>query len=100
RDELTRRRAAIDALDRELLRLISDRAVHAHAIGLSKGGPAYRPEREAEVLRRVVEANKGPLSNEAVAGIFRAIMSACLALEQQLSVAYRSEEHTSELQSL
>jgi len=88
RDELTRRRAAIDALDRRILEIVSERAVHAHAIGLSKSGPAYRPEREAEVLRRVVEANNGPLSNDAVAGIFRAIMSACLALEQKLSVAY------------
>ncbi len=88
RDELKRRRAAIDELDREILRIISNRAVQAQAIGLSKSGPAYRPEREAEVLRRVVEMNNGPLSDEAVAGVFREIMSACLALEQQLSVAY------------
>jgi chorismate mutase / prephenate dehydratase len=87
-EELKRRRAAIDDLDRELLRIVSDRARHAQAIGLSKSGPAYRPEREAQVLRRVVEANKGPLSNDAIAGIFRGIMSACLALEQKLSVAY------------
>ena len=87
-DELKRRRAAIDELDRELLRIVSERALHAQAIGLSKSGPAYRPEREAEVLRRVVAANQGPLSNDAVAGIFRGIMSACLALEEKLSVAY------------
>ncbi|HZI83615.1 MAG TPA: prephenate dehydratase [Casimicrobiaceae bacterium] len=87
-NELKRRRAAIDALDRDLLRIVSERAAHAQAIGLLKSGPAYRPEREAEVLRRVVEMNKGPLSHDAVAGMFREIMSACLALEQQLSVAY------------
>ena len=87
-DELERRRAAIDALDREILRLLSDRAREAQAIGSLKSGPAYRPEREAQVLRRVVQANKGPLSNETVAGVFRDIMSACLALEQSLSVAY------------
>ena len=87
-NELKRRRAAIDVLDRELLRVISDRAAHAQAIGALKHGPAYRPEREAEVLRRVVQANRGPLSNEAVAGVFREIMSACLALEEKLSVAY------------
>jgi chorismate mutase/prephenate dehydratase len=86
--ELARLRAAIDALDHELLRLISERAVQAQAIGVLKSGPAYRPEREAQVLRRVVEGNPGPLSNEAVAGVFREIMSACLALEQKLSVAY------------
>jgi chorismate mutase / prephenate dehydratase len=86
--ELKHRRAAIDALDRELLRLISERAAHAQAIGGLKVGPAYRPEREAQVLRRVVQDNRGPLSNDAVAGVFREIMSACLALEQKLSVAY------------
>ena len=88
RDELERRRATIDRLDAELLRLISERAREAQAIGLAKSGPAYRPEREAQVLRRVVQTNKGPLSNEAVAGVFRSIMSACLALEQKLTVAY------------
>ena len=87
-DELKRRRTEIDALDRELLRIVSDRATHAKAIGLLKSGPAYRPEREAQVLRRVVKMNVGPLSNDAVAGIFREVMSACLALEQKLSVAY------------
>jgi chorismate mutase/prephenate dehydratase len=88
RDELERRRATIDELDREILRLVSDRAAEAQAIGLLKSGPAYRPEREAKVLRRVLQANKGPLSNEGVTGVFRSIMSACLALEQRLSVAY------------
>src|SRR5712691_4084602 len=87
-NELKRRRAAIDALDGELLRLISERAAQAQAIGVLKSGPAYRPEREAEVLRRVVQANRGPLPNDAVAGVFREIMSACLALEEKLSVAY------------
>jgi chorismate mutase/prephenate dehydratase len=87
-EELKRRRAAIDALDHELLRIVSERALHAQAIGLLKSGPAYRPERESQVLRRAVKMNAGPLSNDAVAGIFREIMSACLALEQKLSVAY------------
>ena len=87
-EELKRRRAAIDALDREILRIVSDRARHAQAIGSLKSGPAYRPEREAQVLRGVVALNQGPLSNEALAGVFREIMSACLALEQRIAVAY------------
>ena len=87
-DALERRRAAIDALDRDILRIVSDRARHAQAIGRLKSGEAYRPEREAQVLRGVVELNPGPLSNEAVAAVFREIMSACLALEQRVSVAY------------
>jgi chorismate mutase/prephenate dehydratase len=86
--ELQRHRAAIDALDRELLRLLSERARHAQEIGALKNGPAYRPEREAQVLRRVQGDNPGPLSDEAVGRVFREIMSACLALEQKLSVAY------------
>jgi chorismate mutase / prephenate dehydratase len=91
RDEdaaLKRCRDAIDAIDRDLLRLLNDRAAQAKAIGALKGGPAYRPEREAQVLRRVRDDNQGPLSGDAAAGIFREIMSACLALEQRLSVAY------------
>src|SRR3989475_7633363 len=86
--ELQRHRAAIDALDRELLRLISERARHAQAIGALKNGPAYRPEREAQVLRRAQAENRGPLSDAAVGRVFREVMSACLALEQKLSVAY------------
>jgi chorismate mutase/prephenate dehydratase len=87
-EELARRRAAIDALDRDLLRIVSERARHAQSIGSLKSGPAYRPEREAQVLRRVVEMNGGPLSGEAVAGVFREIVSACRALERRVSVAY------------
>jgi len=88
-NDLARHRAAIDALDVEILARLSERAGHAQAIGALKGGvAAYRPEREAQVLARVAAANPGPLSGEAVSGVFRQIMSACLALERKLSVAY------------
>jgi len=87
--ELKHRRDAIDALDRELLRLLNERATHAKAIGALKGeGTAYRPEREAQVLRALQLENRGPLPNEAVAGVFRQVMSACLALESRLRIAY------------
>ncbi len=87
--ELARHRAAIDAIDRELLARLNARATHAHAIGqLKSGGAAYRPEREAQVLLRLQAENRGPLPNEAVAGVFRQVMSACLALEQPVRVAY------------
>ena len=87
--ELASHRAAIDALDREILERLNARAAHAQAIGAIKGAAtAYRPEREAQVLARLQSENTGPLSNEAVAGIFRQAMSACLALEQTLRVAY------------
>ncbi len=87
--ELKRQRAAIDALDDEILARLSARAAHALAIGkLKRGTLAYRPEREAQVLARVAAANPGPLSGEAVTGVFRQIMSACLALEQKVTIAY------------
>jgi len=86
-------RARIDALDRELLTKISERARLAEEVGLIKragdSSPVfYRPEREAAVLRAIREANTGPLDDETVAWLFREIMSACLALEQPLKIAY------------
>jgi chorismate mutase/prephenate dehydratase len=88
-DALAAHRAEIDRLDRELLERIAERARHAHAIGALKGKTAaYRPEREAQILRRVAAENPGPLPNEAVVGIFRSIIGACLALERRLRIAY------------
>ena len=87
--DLSGHRAAIDALDRRILALLNERATHAKAIGALKGsGGAYRPDREAGVLAGLQAANAGPLSNDAVTGIFRQTMSACLALEQTLRIAY------------
>ncbi len=87
--ELKRCRDAIDAIDRDLLRLLNERAKLAQLIGSLKGGGiAYRPEREAQVLRALQAENPGPLPNESVAGVFRQVISACLALEQKLRIAY------------
>ena len=86
--ELKRLREGIDALDDQVLRLVSERARLAHRIGEIKDGNLYRPEREAQVLRRIADNNPGPLPNEAVQRIVREIMSACLALEQPLRIAY------------
>ena len=73
--EINRRREAIDALDRELLRLLNERAAHAKSIGSLKGdSAAYRPEREARVLRAIQAQNRGPLSDGAVTSVFRQIM--------------------------
>jgi chorismate mutase/prephenate dehydratase len=89
--DLAQHRDAIDRLDREILAKLNERAGHAHAIGKVKAeqrAPAYRPEREAQVLARLAAENRGPLSDEQVSGVFREVMSACLALEQKLRVAY------------
>jgi chorismate mutase/prephenate dehydratase len=87
-DELDKLRAQIDALNLDILVKLNERARLARAIGTLKVGQAYRPEREAEVLRRIKAANEGPLSGETVALLFREIMSACLALERPVTVAY------------
>jgi chorismate mutase/prephenate dehydratase len=87
--EIARRRAAIDAIDAALVKLLAERGEHARAVGALKGaGPVYRPEREAEVLRRVHELNPGPLPAEALGRNFVEIMSACRALEQPVTVSY------------
>jgi len=91
---LSQHRAGIDAIDDEMLKLVNRRAEHAQAIGALKNGTVYRPEREAQVLRRIKENNPGPLSGETVARLFREIMSACLALEKPLSVAFLGPQGT------
>lgn len=88
KEELAKLRDGIDAIDDEVLRLINERAKIAHRIGEIKQGNIYRPEREAQVLRRLADNNPGPLSAAAVQKISREIMSACLALEQPLKIAY------------
>ncbi|MDR0770862.1 MAG: prephenate dehydratase [Burkholderiales bacterium] len=82
-------REAIDAIDSALLRLLNERAAHAQEIGHIKDTQAvYRPEREAQVLHRLLAENPGPLDNEVIAQFYRQVMSACRALEQRSRVAY------------
>jgi chorismate mutase/prephenate dehydratase len=92
-------RARIDEMDQKLIELISERAALAAQIAEVKKNNGeqesyYRPEREAGILRGVIEANPGPLSDEELARLFREIMSACLALEQPLRIAYLGPEGT------
>lgn len=88
-DELKRYRAQIDRLDDELLRLLNQRAELAQLIGHAKGGEVVlRPEREAQILQRLLQANGGPLSDAGVRQIFTEIISFCRALEAPLRVAY------------
>lgn len=120
--ELQQVRDEIDSIDREIQGLINRRARCAQEVADIKmadaqaareAGPSsddrhggtggqraepdavfYRPEREAQVLNRIKERNDGPLSGDRVAFIFREIMSACLALERPLQVAYLGPEGT------
>lgn len=88
-------RSKIDALDARLVSLLSARAKLAQQAWQAKGSAAaYKPEREAQVLRRVRELNRGPLSAAALTRLFTEVMSACRALEDQLAVAYLGPEGT------
>ncbi|MDE2584864.1 MAG: prephenate dehydratase [Betaproteobacteria bacterium] len=91
--ELSVVRQEIDAIDAELLQLLNRRAGCAKKVGEIKSrhgeaGFIYRPEREAQVLRRIQDLNQGPLPTESVTWFFREVMSACLSLEQPLGIAF------------
>lgn len=91
-------RQAIDAVDLEILRLLEQRAEIAREIAAAKereGVPSfYDPERERRVLERIVTAAGGALPPAALRAVFREIMSACLALQMPLAVAYLGPEGT------
>lgn len=100
-DKLHDIRARIDQLDEQIQQLISERARCAREVARLKGAAGgeqpdyYRPEREAEVLRRVIARNRGgPLPDEEITRLFREIMSVCLALQRPMTVAYLGPEGT------
>jgi chorismate mutase/prephenate dehydratase len=93
-EDIDKLRREIDTLDDELAALLQRRAALARDIGARKGGaPAYRPERESEILGRVSQS-KGVLSRERVAGVFREIISACRGMEEAIRVSYLGPEGT------
>jgi chorismate mutase/prephenate dehydratase len=88
-------RARIDDVDRRVIEALSERARIVTEIGRSKrssGYPIYAPHREAEVLRRVLEANPGPLPGRTLEAIYRELMSGSFMLEQPIRVAYLGPE--------
>ena len=94
-DELSKLRNQIDAIDSKLLKLLSERARLAQAVGQLKNGEGiYRAEREAQVARRMRDTNPGPLSGGTIEHLFREIMSACRDLEQHLRIAYLGPQGT------
>ncbi len=106
--ELDLLRVEIDDIDKQLHSLINRRATCAQRVAETKlreyidenaGGDLskvmfYRPEREAQVLKKVMARNEGPLTDQTVAHLFREVMSACLALEKPMEVAYLGPEGT------
>ena len=92
-------RDSIDAIDARIHALLNERARFAQLVGISKSASGkavdfYRPEREAEVLRLALTRNQGPLRDEEIARLFREIMSACLAQQEPLKVAFLGPEGT------
>ena len=103
--DLVALRERIDGIDRHIQELIGERAQFANQVGKAKGKLAaavdyYRPEREAQVLRRVVDRNDGPLNDEVLVRLFREIMSACLAQQEPLKIGYLGPEGTHSQQAV
>jgi chorismate mutase/prephenate dehydratase len=102
--EISGLRTRIDEVDRRLHELLNERARLARKVGISKGKQGrlvdfYRPEREAQVLRMALDRNaaarkSGALRDEEVVRLFREIMSACLAQEEPLKIAFLGPEGT------
>jgi len=90
-------REQIDHLDHQLVEVLNERLALAAEIGKlkrSQGGQIYVAEREDAVLRKVLAQNQGPIKNEALKAIYREIMSAAIALEKPLLIAYLGPEAT------
>src|SRR5262249_52727273 len=92
-------RSRIDGIDRQIQELIAERAGWARQVGKAKGPlkaavDYYRPEREAQVLRMVIDRNEGPLADEVLVRVFREVMSACLAQQEPLNIRYLGPEGT------
>lgn len=103
--DLSELRERIDGIDRHIQQLIAERAQFANKVGKAKGKLAaavdyYRPEREAQVLRRVVDRNDGPLNDEVLVRLFREIMSACLAQQEPLKIGFLGPEGTHSQQAV
>lgn len=103
--DLAELRQRIDGIDLHIQQLIAERAQFANQVGKAKGKLAaavdyYRPEREAQVLRRVVDRNDGPLNDEVLVRLFREIMSACLAQQEPLKIGFLGPEGTHSQQAV
>jgi chorismate mutase / prephenate dehydratase len=90
-------RKQIDIIDHDLLHLLSQRADLVHEVGVVKkkdGLQIYAPEREQALLDRLMSLNSGRLPEKSIRAIYREIMSAALALEDDLKIAYLGPEGT------
>ncbi|MDF1751761.1 MAG: prephenate dehydratase [Verrucomicrobiales bacterium] len=84
-------RVEIDRIDTELIRLLNERADYVHEVGVVKKKDnleIYAPDREETLLRSIVAKSEGRLPEKSIRAIYREIMSAALALEDDLKIAY------------
>jgi chorismate mutase-like protein len=91
---IEQRRAEIDRIDAELLRIISRRArVACELLALKRanGAPVCDPERELQVVQRAQRCNTGPLDERAVARIFRTVIEESRQLERQLERQFKNK---------
>lgn len=101
-EQLKAIRDRIDTIDKQLVDLFNQRAECAIDVAKVKQASAsdnetiqfFRPEREAQVLRKVKGYNQGPLADEQAAKLIREVMSTCLSLEQPMKIAYLGPEGT------
>ena len=92
-------RQKIDALDHQILKLIQKRGSLAQKIGDLKGlidssKSFYKPDREAEILRGIAKLNEGPIPDNKIKYIFKEIISSCLSLEEEMTIAFLGPEGT------
>jgi chorismate mutase/prephenate dehydratase len=96
-DALAGLRQEIDELDRQIVRLLNQRAEVVIRVGEAKhadGTAIYAPHRESAVLKRVAELNTGPMPQRTLQAIYREMMSGSFALEKPLRIGYLGPEGT------
>lgn len=90
-------RKTVDSIDSKILELLNERAKASQKIGkikMKSGQGIYSPEREKEVLERLKNLNKGPITPEAIDAIYREVMSSSISLEKKVRIAYLGPDFT------
>ncbi|MCP3178016.1 MAG: prephenate dehydratase [Desulfuromonadales bacterium] len=90
-------RHRIDAIDDDILALLNERAKVVIEVGKTKEGDRqefYVPSREMAIYQRLTAQNPGPFPSEAIRRVFREIISASLALEHPMRVAFLGPQAT------
>ncbi|MBI4431794.1 MAG: prephenate dehydratase [Candidatus Omnitrophica bacterium] len=96
-EEIEKLREKIDKIDGEIIGLLNERTKYVLDIAQIKnreGREVYAPDREYEVYRKIDQVNKGPLKSDSLKSVYREIMSASLALEKPIKIAYLGPDAT------